>query len=1016
MHSLRFAVTWWVSCFLLLLANSASAQLPATRLDGLFPAGASPGQTVDVTIFGGDLDDVDKLQFSHVGITAARKMAEPTPFDEGPQPIENQFTLTIAGDVPAGRYTVRCQGKYGLSGPRTFMVDTRQEIIEIEPNADAEQATEVTEVPAVINGQLNGAADLDWFKFPGKAGQRLFIVACASQLDSPATIVLSLTTDDGRVLGESRRVGINDPSLDVKLPADGTYWLRVRDLVYAGGGDYVYRVVIGGLPAIDFVFPPAGLPGSNDEYTIYGRNLPGGQASSLTRNGQPLEQVNVRIPIPGDVADKLLYADRLEPHQAGLDGVEYRVASPAGSSNAALVTAATAPVVGEQDNNDTPQMAQKLTLPCEVAGQFFPQRDLDWYTFDAKAGDEYWIEVYSHRLGAPTDAALVVLRVETNESGEEKVTQLAWVDDVTQRDGGFEFDQRTHDPVYQFKAPVDGTYRILVREGYSSVVSDPSLVYRLAVRPAKPDYRLAMTPMDSSGELFLRKGGRVAVTVVVFRQDGFAGEIRLAASGLPAGVTAPDVIVGPDSTQAVFVLSAAADAAPAIGELQLVGQANIGGAEVTRTARASHPLANVPFAQPNNAGQASLPARLTDKLPVVISESETDSVVLALQDPATVETSRGGIVKLKYKVTRQDGAGGNITGFAFGLPRVMNVPQAAIGTNAEGEFELRFPANMTPGTYTTNLAAMIQGVNYSRNPEAAAQAKERQDRIAKIFTESQQKAQQAQQTVTQSQATLTQANTLLTQATTAKTTTEQAATAMNNALKAAEDALAAVKKQLEAKPDDDGLKQQVAAAEKVVADATPKAKAATDAAAEAVKKLEEVTKNQLAAQEAKTKADEDLKAAQQFQQLAQQEKTRADQKAQQLQQQANKRGINHIIFATPVTISVADYPIKLTGPAEKVAVKQGEKLEIPLKVERLFGFNQGVNFQLIVPGGVGGLQIQNVNLAGDKPDGVINITAQPTATPGEHSLTLRATMNFNGQNLTLDQTFVLSVAPVEAAK
>ncbi|MEO8494057.1 MAG: hypothetical protein ABI614_03235, partial [Planctomycetota bacterium] len=182
------------------------------------------------------------------------------------------------------------------------------------------------------------------------------------------------------------------------------------------------------------------------------------------------------------------------------------------------------------------------------------------------------------------------------------------------------------------------------------------------------------------------------------------------------------------------------------------------------------------------------------------------------------------------------------------------------------------------------------------------------------------------------------------------------------------------------------------------------------------KKLEEATKNQQAMQEAKTKSDEDLKAAQQFQTLAQQEKQRADQTAQQLQQQANMRGFNHILFATPVTISVADYPIKLAGPPEKVAVKQGEKLEVPLKIERLFGFNQPVTFQVILPTGVAGLQIANVNIPGDKPDGMLNVTAQPTATPGDHTLTLRATMNFNGQALTLDQTFMLSVAAVEAAK
>ncbi|MCA8989079.1 MAG: hypothetical protein KDA78_15645, partial [Planctomycetaceae bacterium] len=61
------------------------AQLPAARLDGVFPAGAAPGSTVEVTISGNDLDDVDRLLFSHPGIKAERKLAAETPFDAGPQ-------------------------------------------------------------------------------------------------------------------------------------------------------------------------------------------------------------------------------------------------------------------------------------------------------------------------------------------------------------------------------------------------------------------------------------------------------------------------------------------------------------------------------------------------------------------------------------------------------------------------------------------------------------------------------------------------------------------------------------------------------------------------------------------------------------------------------------------------------------------------------------------------------------------------------------------------------------------
>jgi hypothetical protein len=46
----------------------------------------------------------------------------------------------------------------------------------------------------------------------------------------------------------------------------------------------------------------------------------------------------------------------------------------------------------------------------------------------------------------------------------------------------------------------------------------------------------------------------------------------------------------------------------------------------------------------------------------------------------------------------------------------------------------------------------------------------------------------------------------------------------------------------------------------------------------------------------------------------------------------------------------------------------------------------------------------------------VTVTAQPNATPGDHAMTLRVTLNFNGQNLTFDRPFTLTVEKVEPAK
>ena len=104
------------------LASSTGlfAQLPATRLDGIFPAGAAAGATLEVTIAGDDLDDVDRLVFSHEGITFARKMADVTPFDEGPQPVENVFAVTVAvatAEFVQSRIVKNLQGEFDAKLP-----------------------------------------------------------------------------------------------------------------------------------------------------------------------------------------------------------------------------------------------------------------------------------------------------------------------------------------------------------------------------------------------------------------------------------------------------------------------------------------------------------------------------------------------------------------------------------------------------------------------------------------------------------------------------------------------------------------------------------------------------------------------------------------------------------------------------------------------------------------------------------------------------------------------------------
>jgi hypothetical protein len=1010
-----------------LMMSSASAQLPATRLDALHPSAAAPGQTVEVTLVGGDLDDVAVLQFSHAGITAARKMAEPTPFDEGPQPVENVFTVTVAGNVPPGEYDVRCQGRFGFSNARRFLISPIAQVAEVEPNGGGDvpqwieqegkrtnAATEAT-LPAILHGQSAGQADVDWYRFAVKAGQRVIATASCRRMDSRMSPVLTLFRPDGTVLGESQNGPYGEAIAETTAQSDGEVFLKVHDIVYAQGPGYGYRILIAAGPQIDFVFPPAGLPGTNAPYVIYGRNLPGGQPSPYAVDGLPLQQLPITIAIPGDAAGKLRFSTLVEPHQAGLDGFEYQLPGDT-LGNPALLTIATAPPVTEQPN-ERPDAAQKLTLPCEVMGQFYPQRDVDWYEFTAAKDDVWSIEVISQRLGLLTDPSLFIQQVTTDDKGQQKIIDVVTVDDLpvvnnNARSGRHEFDERTSDPSVLFKAPADGVYRILVRDALTAVRSDPRLSYRLAIRKPQPDFRIAAIPALSSGGLLLRRGGREAVRLLVWRQDGFEGEIRVTATGLPEGVTAEESIIGPGNNFGSLVLTAA-DGAKGSSDMALTAKALLNGGEIQREVRIGASSQPTQPTQPGN-NVPSVRARLVSGVRVTVSEFETAPQTITIGTPGQViETARGGVVKIPWEVRRTDGTAGNITGFPLNIPPGTTAQQVNIGGNPKGEFELRFTSTSVPGTYSVHMAGFNQGLQYKRFPEMVDRAKERQARVAKVLMEAQQKVQMLTQENQKLQAELTAATTAQTAANTAKQQADQKATAATTALQQAETTLKQKQEQSAANPADEGLKKQAADALTARDNAKKADEEAQKAATEATEKLKLATEKRTTAETARTKGQADLTTAQQFQQSAQQEKTRADQFVNQKQQEANPRALNVELASNAVLVKLAEHPLTLDGLPTNTTVAQNAKTEVVVKVGRKFDFKGPVTVQTTLPPGVAGLQIPSATVPENQGEAKFEITAAPNATVGEHPAKLRLQINYNGQTLVAEQPFAIRVTEVK---
>ena len=697
---------------LALTNTEVAAQLPAARLSAIYPAGGKAGSDVEVVLTGADLEGVDRLHFSHAGLTALQK-TQPVEGQPAPQPVANTFIVKIAADVPVGMYELRAIGAYGITNPRAFAVNDRAEALEIEPNNSFTQAVEVP-LGAIVNGRCDPARDVDYFRFAAKAGERVIFDLWGERLDSRLDATLEVYDSNWRQLGIDRDTQRRDPFFELTVPADGNYLVKVYDFQYSGGPDCVYRLAIGATPYIDFVFPPAGLPGTKGAFTLFGRNLPGGTpAPGVIVAGRPLEQLAVELELPS-AADQLKSDSPVAPSGAFLDGFNYRLATPAGSSNPITIGFATAPVVAEQEPNDTPAQANKIAVPCEVAAQFAARGDVDYFEFTAKQGEVFRVDVISSRLGLPADPWFMIEQV-TLADGKEQVKEIRAEDDAAENIGGLSFATASPDAGFRFAVPADGTYRIQLHDLYYETRGDPRLVYRLSLRKEHADFRLvALTEFPNGGPQnpspwtnLLRKGGTDMLTVLVERRDGFDGPIDLAVEGLPPGVTSAGAVVGPGQTRAMLVLAAAESVADWAGAIRVVGKAKIGDQEVTHEARPATIL--------HGAANRPAPARLSRDLALAVAGGVAPLLVEATTPPVTLV--QGQQLPIALKGTRRGEFKGAISLTALNLPvNVQNDTVALAADQTDATLNLFVQNNVPPGRYSFYVQATAP-VPFTKNAD-----------------------------------------------------------------------------------------------------------------------------------------------------------------------------------------------------------------------------------------------------------------------------------------------------------
>jgi hypothetical protein len=300
-----------------------------------------------------------------------------------------------------------------------------------------------------------------------------------------------------------------------------------------------------------------------------------------------------------------------------------------------------------EPNNDG-ATAQRISLPCDISGRFYPAADVDVFEFEAKKGEEWWIEVASERLGLPTDPSVLVQQVVKGKKGEaDKLTDVLELTDIPSpvrvSSNGYAYDGPPYnagssDVLGKLAIKEDGLYRLQLSDLFGGTRSEPGHVYRLVIRRAAPDFALVAWALHMelrngdrnalSKPISLRGGATMALEVVAFRRDGFDGPIEVAMEGLPKGVTAQGLTIPAGQSRGLILITAQADAPRGFANATFVGRSSIAGKAVTRPCR----LASVAWPIPDSWGEVPSPRLLAD-VPVSVGGIDRAPLTIAAKTP-----------------------------------------------------------------------------------------------------------------------------------------------------------------------------------------------------------------------------------------------------------------------------------------------------------------------------------------------------------------------------------------------
>ncbi|QDV46275.1 hypothetical protein Enr13x_61840 [Stieleria neptunia] len=613
-----------VSAMICMAGGSVHAQLPEIGLRALSQSFVAPGESYEVSIAeGANTEEVRELVFSHPGITATLLSGPARPLTKIEAPRYGSFSVKVAPEVPEGRYEARAVGRFGISNPRSIVV---QKEIRIVPSVGADASTPTPLQLGLTHCRRVSPQRRDFYSFDATAGKQYSVRVIAQAIDSQLIGAVSITDAKGRTLDSAIGSDHSDVQLTLTATDSGPLTVAVHDALFRGGAAYRYGLLVtegmSTLPHLRTEFPKSVSVVTRDPVAVDETDVPveltvpacveaSFDSSSDTdqylcklSKGKPvlIEVISDRI---GQPTDARLIIDRSVVDASGTQTWQ-RVATAEDGPNLSdsvirLVTGD--PVLRFQPPEDGDY---RITVADLDTGRSLGERQR--YQLAIGPPHKDWqllaYHVYPHkdpntsqpsgthlmRGGARTIRVFVIrnqmsapIRVSIPQLPPGLVCRPAWIaanqnhtdlvitasDQAPTRHSPLQVvGEATHDGENQTRQARAASV-IWQRDGYRPT-AHTRLTDQLMVGSSDLDTCPISIEPTSQDVVVAKKGTKVTVPIKVTRRGGGSEAIVLRAQHLPPGVGAADLTIAKDKSEAEWTIDVKNNAA--VGSYSFWGQ------------------------------------------------------------------------------------------------------------------------------------------------------------------------------------------------------------------------------------------------------------------------------------------------------------------------------------------------------------------------------------------------------------------------------------------------------------